>query len=148
MAAASPCARAPLLRTHFSPVFSIKMQKRSPNKCLTSIPVSLISLLSHLCRFPLFFVSPCVLDVLKPQMLHPNGDTSHFQDCSYVPRLLLLPKGPFRTKNSTASESVVFCYRRSFLLSVPFSCLFSLEEQALLSTHHSVLRLPYRIFSL
>ena len=27
-------------------------------------------------------------------------------------------KGPFRTKNSTALESVVFCYRRSFVLSV------------------------------
>ena len=50
---------------------------------------------------------------------------------------LLGPKGPFRTKNSTASESV-FCYRRSFLLSVPFSCLFFLEKQALLSTLRSV----------
>ena len=29
-----------------------------------------------------------------------------------------LPKGPFRTKNSTALEAAVFCYRRSFLLSV------------------------------
>ena len=48
------------------------------------------------------------------------------------------PKGPFRTKNSTAPESVVFCYRRCFLLCVPFSCLFLLEKQALLSTVHSV----------
>ena len=39
-----------------------------------------------------------------------------------------IPKGPFRTKNSTEPESVVFCYRRSFLLSVPFSCLFFLEK--------------------
>ena len=52
------------------------------------------------------------------------------------------PKGPFRTKNSTALDSVVFCYRRSFLLSVPFSCLFFLEKQALLSTLRSVLLLP------
>ena len=36
--------------------------------------------------------------------------------------MVALPKGPFRTKNSTGPESVVFCYRRSFLLSVPFSC--------------------------
>ena len=59
------------------------------------------------------------------------------------PRSWGLPKGPFRTKMSTAPESVVFCYRRSFLLSVPFSCLFFLEKQALLSTIHSVLLLPY-----
>ena len=55
---------------------------------------------------------------------------------------VFLPKGPFRTKSSTAPESVVFCYRRSFLLSVPFSCLFFLEKQALLSTIRSVLLLP------
>ena len=41
----------------------------------------------------------------------------------------LLPKGPFRTKNSTAPESVVFCYRRSFSLSVPFCCLFFLKNK-------------------
>ena len=70
----------------------------------------------------------------------------------FTPRAFFLklgwspPKGPFRTKNSTAHESVVFCYRRSFLLSVPFSCLFCLEKQALLSTLSSVLLLPYRIF--
>ena len=40
-----------------------------------------------------------------------------------------LPKGPFRTKNSTALDSVVFCYRRSFSLSVPFSCLFFLKKK-------------------
>ena len=55
------------------------------------------------------------------------------------------PKGPFRTKNSTAPESVVFCYRRTFSLSVPFFCLSLLEKQALLSTLRSVLLLPYRI---
>ena len=38
-------------------------------------------------------------------------------------------KGPFRTKNTTALESVVFCCRRTFSLSVPFSCLFSLENK-------------------
>ena len=53
-----------------------------------------------------------------------------------------LPKGPFRTKNTTALESVVFCYRRSFLLSIPFSCLFFLEKQALLSTLRSGLLSP------
>ena len=55
----------------------------------------------------------------------------------------VVPKGPFRTKNSTAPKSVVFCYRRSFFsLSVPFSCFFFLEKQALLSTLRSVLLLP------
>ena len=47
-----------------------------------------------------------------------------------------LPKGPFRTKNSTAPESVVFCYRRSFLPSVPFSCLFFLEKRS--TSEHSL----------
>ena len=51
------------------------------------------------------------------------------------------PKGPFRTKNSTALDSVVFCYRRSFSLSVPFSCLFLLGKKALQSTLRSVLLL-------
>ena len=59
-----------------------------------------------------------------------------------------LPQGPFRTKNSTALESVVFCYCRSFSLSVPFSSLFCLEKQAFLSPLRSVLLRPYRIFSL
>ena len=53
-----------------------------------------------------------------------------------------IPKGPFRTKNTTTLKSVVFCYGRSVLLSVPFSCHFSLEKQALLSTIRSVLLLP------
>ena len=39
-----------------------------------------------------------------------------------------LPKGQFRTDNSMALESVVFCYRRSFPLSVQFSFLFLLEK--------------------
>ena len=64
-----------------------------------------------------------------------------------LPRNCHLPKGPFRTKNSTAPESVVFCYHRSFSLSVPFSCLFVLEKQAFLSPLRSVLLRPYRIFS-
>ena len=64
------------------------------------------------------------------------------------PPLLLekVPKGPFRTKNSTALESVVFCYRRSFSLPVPFSCLFSLDTLAFLRPLRSVLLRPYRIF--
>ena len=36
---------------------------------------------------------------------------------------LALPKGPFRTKNATALNSVVFYYRRSFLLSLAICCL-------------------------
>ena len=36
-----------------------------------------------------------------------------------------VPKGPFRTKNAMALESVLFCYCRSLLLSVPFSAPFS-----------------------
>ena len=54
-------------------------------------------------------------------------------------------KGPFRTKNSTALESVLFCRHRSFSVSVLFSCLFFLEKQALLSPPRSVLLRPYRI---
>ena len=53
-----------------------------------------------------------------------------------------LPKVPFCTKNSTALGSVVFCYRRNFLLlSVPFSCIFCLEKQALRRTLSNVLLL-------
>ena len=51
---------------------------------------------------------------------------------------LYLPTGPFRTKNSTAPEAVVFNYHSSFLQSVPFCCLLSLEKQGFLSTLHSV----------
>ena len=57
------------------------------------------------------------------------------------------PKGPFRTKNSAALQSVLFCHCRSFSVSVPFSCLFFLEKQALLSPLRSVLLRPYRIYS-
>ena len=72
---------------------------------------------------------------------------SHFSTRAETPfsmSLVAPPKGPFCTKNSTAPDSVVFCYRRSFLLSVPFSCLFFLEKQALLSALRlrSVLLLP------
>ena len=52
--------------------------------------------------------------------------------------LLVLPKGRFRTTNSTAPESVVFCYRRRFLLSLPLSCLFFLVRQAFPSTLRTV----------
>ena len=38
------------------------------------------------------------------------------------------PKGPFRTKNATALSSVVFYYRRSFLLSVAFAAYFPLKK--------------------
>ena len=48
----------------------------------------------------------------------------HVETVSHNYFVLVFPNGPFRTKNSTAPESVVFCYRRSCLLSVPFSCLF------------------------
>ena len=54
-----------------------------------------------------------------------------------------MPRPTVRTKNSTAPESVVFCHRRSFFaICTPFSCLFFLEKQALLSTLRSVLLLP------
>ena len=43
------------------------------------------------------------------------------QDVSQGP----LPKGPFRTKNSTAPESVVLCYRRSFYYPYRFPASFS-----------------------
>ena len=56
-------------------------------------------------------------------------------------------KGPFCTKNSTALESIVYCYRRSFPHSVPLSCLFCLEKPVFLSPLRSVLLRPYRIFS-
>ena len=65
----------------------------------------------------------------------------------FAVRARLLPKGPFRTENSTALESVVFCDRRSFSLSVPFSCFKSLEKQAFLRPLRSVLLRPYRIFA-
>ena len=52
-----------------------------------------------------------------------------------------------RTKNRTALESVVFCYRCSCSLFVPFSCLFCLEKQVFLSPLCSVFLRPYRIFA-
>ena len=48
---------------------------------------------------------------------YPRGKLRDIQ-----PQNLLLSKGPFRTKSSTALESVVLCYCCSFSLSVPFSC--------------------------
>ena len=62
-------------------------------------------------------------------------------------RSLRCAKGPFCTKNSTALESVVFCYGHSFSHSVLFSCLFCLEKEAFLSPLRSVLLRPHRIFS-
>ena len=44
----------------------------------------------------------------------------------------------FRTGNCTALEAIVFCYRRSFSLSVPFSCLFLLEKK-----HFSLLSVSF-----
>ena len=58
--------------------------------------------------------------------------------CSHSSRCLaVLPKGPFRTKNSTAPESVVFCYRRSFTFCTVFLPLFSRKRSI---SEHS----PYR----
>ena len=37
-------------------------------------------------------------------------------------------KLPIRTKHTTAPESVVFCYRRSLSVSVPFCCPFFAEK--------------------
>ena len=58
----------------------------------------------------------------------------------------LCPKGPFRTKKTTALESVVFCYCRSCWLSIPFFCFFSSGKQAFLSSLCSVFLSLYRIF--
>ena len=66
---------------------------------------------------------------------------------NFSPFFSAKPKGPFRTKNSTALESVLLCHRRSFSVSVPFSWLIFLEKQALLSPLGSVLLRPYRIWS-
>ena len=41
-------------------------------------------------------------------------------------------KGPFRTKTTTEPESVVFWWhRRSFSLSVPFTCVFDWKKQGI-----------------
>ena len=66
-----------------------------------------------------------------------NPDSSCVDQCFWylgsVARIDIhnLPKGPFRTKTSTALESIVIRYRRSFSPSVPFSCLFCLEKQGI-----------------
>ena len=73
----------------------------------------------------------------------------HHRNLSSVDPIFFLqrePKGPFRTRNSMAPESVVFCCRRSFLVSVPFSCLLFLGKQALLSSIRSVLRFCRSVF--
>ena len=49
---------------------------------------------------------------------------NHFQTQHWYAQARI-PKGPFRTKNATALNSVVFYYRRSFLLSVAICCLIS-----------------------
>ena len=76
-----------------------------------------------------------------PELICADGSPERWKLTTPQPEMTQ-PKGPFRTKNSTEPESVVFCYRRSFSLSVPFSCLFFLEKQALQSTIRSVLFLP------
>ena len=54
--------------------------------------------------------------------------TPHFSPvmCVFDVDLRPSPKGPFRTKNPTALNSIVFYYCRSFLLSVAICCLISL----------------------
>ena len=47
------------------------------------------------------------------------------------PALPLLPKGPFRTKNTMALETVVFYYCRSVLLSMPICCHFYQEKNSI-----------------
>ena len=62
------------------------------------------------------------------------------------------PKGPICTKNTTALESVVFCYGCGFWLSVPFVCFFSWENKHIwaISVAFSYLRTeldcPHRIW--
>ena len=61
---------------------------------------------------------------------------------------LPMPKGLFRTKNSTALESVVFCYGCSSSLSVPFSCLLLLRKRSISEPYgRSILLRPCRNFS-
>ena len=64
-----------------------------------------------------------------------------FQVPDYITEI---SKGPFRTKKSTALESVLFCHRGSFFTIRTVSCLFFLEKQTLLSPFR--IR-PYRNYS-
>ena len=57
--------------------------------------------------------------------------SNHCQSPSFLQSHSITPKGPFCTKNTMAPESVVFCYRRSSSLSVPFSCLFCQKNRHL-----------------
>ena len=92
------------------------------------------------------FCSATSLKTHTPQILGVKIQPPEFGE--WAPRSIVKqPKGPFRTKNSTALESVLFCHRHRFSVSVPFSCLFFLERQALLSPLRSVLLRPHRICS-
>ena len=64
------------------------------------------------------------------------------------------PKGPFRTKHTTALKSVVFCYCRSFLLSVAKPQIFARKPKIFAETRRlasvtlgaSPLARPYSCF--
>ena len=102
----------------FSPYFAaisllnyrVNMEKREKSHWwFSNYPVETAT---RNCRFLSLVVVECVLNMIR----------------------LGNPQGTFRTKNTTAPKSVVFCYRRSFSLSVPFACLFVLKKQAFPST--------------
>ena len=65
----------------------------------------------------------------KAQLLRTTLQLRHEADTPRVHLLEAQPKGPFRAKNATAPEFMVFCYCRRFSLSVPFSCVRNRQPQ-------------------
>ena len=74
---ASPIGRAPFLRTHFPPVFSKKMQKCSSNISDEHSRFIDRYSFSFLSSSPVFRLSLCFFDILKPQLC-PNGEASGY----------------------------------------------------------------------
>ena len=75
LADASPFGRAPLLRTHFSPVFSIKMQKLLVKKFRQAFLFHRVFFFLVFVFPPCFSSLPVFLDIPKPKLC-PNGDAS------------------------------------------------------------------------
>ena len=76
VADASPFGRAPLLRTHFSPVFSMQKMKKKCKKMLVKYLWRAFLFHWVFILFVLFFAFPCgFFDVLKPKLCS-NGDAS------------------------------------------------------------------------
>ena len=82
------------------------------------------------------------LVALQTQTQNRSGFSCAISQIAPLP--LVVRKGPFRPKTSTAPESVVFCCRRNFYYPHRFPAAFFLskKKQALLSTIRSVLLLP------